>query len=312
MNTVQNPFQSSQNIPVTHTVEELTKASQSESTRRSYAQAVSHFKQHGGSIPCDAQIIADYIASLATTHKVATIQHRLIAIHQTHTAAGYLSPVMTPIVKRTMQGIRRTLGTAQRRVKALVKDDLLETLVLSDQQSPMKAARDKALLLIGFAGAFRRSELVALLVSDLGFNDVGVDILLRRSKTDQEGEGREVFIPYAKGERCPVKALKLWLEAASIEGGAVFRAVSRYDTVSGKALTGQSVALIVKQTVGRLHGAVARAKVSGHSLRAGYCTQAALVGLQTWQIKEQTGHKSDTTLAKYIRPVQRRKIPSLL
>lgn len=308
MHTVQNPFLSS----VTHTVEELTKASQSESTRRSYAQAVSHFKKYGGGIPCDAQTVADYIAVLATTHKVATIQHRLIAIHQTHVAAGQVSPVMMPIVKRTMQGIRRTLGTAQRRVKALVKDDLLETLVLSDQQAPMKAARDKALLLIGFSGAFRRSELVALLVSDLGFNDVGVDILLRRSKTDQEGEGREVFIPYAKGDRCPVKALKLWLEAASIEGGAVFRAVSRYDKVSGTALTGQSVALIVKQTVGRLYGAEARAKVSGHSLRAGYCTQAALVGLQTWQIKEQTGHKSDTTLAKYIRPVQRRKIPSLL
>jgi integrase len=308
MNTVQNPFQSQ----VTHTVEELTKASQSASTRRSYAQAVCHFKEYGGSIPCDAQTVADYIAVLATTHKVATIQHRLISLHQAHAAAGHVSPVMTPIVKRTMQGIRRTLGTAQRRVKALVKDDLLETLVLSDQQAPMKAARDKALLLIGFAGAFRRSELVALLVSDLGFNDVGVDILLRRSKTDQEGEGREVFIPYAKGERCPVKALKLWLEASGIEGGSVFRAVSRYDRVSGKALTGQSVALLVKQTVGRLHGAGARAQVSGHSLRAGYCTQAAMVGLQTWQIKEQTGHKSDATLAKYIRPVQKRTVPTLL
>jgi integrase len=312
MNTVQNPFQSSNNSPVTHTVEGLTKASQSESTRRSYAQAVSHFKQYGGGIPCDAQTVADYIAVLATTHKVATIQHRLIAIHQTHTAAGYLSPVMTSIVKRTMQGIRRTLGTAQRRVKALVKDDLLETLVLSDQQAPMKAARDKALLLIGFAGAFRRSELVALLVSDLAFNDTGVDILLRRSKTDQEGEGREVFIPNAKGERCPVAALKLWLSATGIESGPVFRSVSRYDKVGCRALTGQSVALLVKQTVGRLHGDLARTLVSGHSLRAGYCTEAAIAGLQTWQIKEQTGHKSDTTLAKYIRPVRRRQIPSLL
>lgn len=308
MNTVRNPFLSQ----ATHTVEELTKASQSESTRRSYAQAVSHFKQYGGGIPCDAKTVADYIAVLATTHKVATIKHRLIAVHQTHVAAGHVSPVMTPLVKRTMQGIRRTLGTAQRRVKALVKDDLLETLVLSDQQAPMKAARDKALLLVGFAGAFRRSELVSLLVSDLGFNDVGVDILLRRSKTDQEGEGREVFIPYAKGERCPVKALKLWLEAAGIECGAVFRAVSRYDCVSGKALTGQSVALIVKQTVGRLHGVAARAKVSGHSLRAGYCTQAADVGLQSWQIKLQTGHRADATLAKYIRPAEHRKVPSLL
>ncbi|AZP14404.1 hypothetical protein EJN92_03815 [Undibacterium parvum] len=157
-------------------------------------------------------MVAEYIAKFADSLAVATLQHRLIAIHRAHTDIGIVSPVMDKTVKRTMQGIRRTFGTAQRRVTALVKDDLLEIMVLVDLQSPIKAARDKALLLIGFAGAFRRSELVALRIEDVTTYDTGLEILIRRSKTDQEGEGRTVFIPNAKGNRCPVKALKRWLE----------------------------------------------------------------------------------------------------
>jgi integrase len=298
------------------TVQQLTEASQSDATRRSYAQALRHFFAHGGQVPCNPETVAAYIATLSTTHKVATIQHRLIAIHSAHVSAGLVgngmpSPVMAPIVKRTMQGIRRTLGVAQRRVGAIVKEDLIQTLVLSDQLAPMRAARDKALLLVGFAGAFRRSELVALTVDDLTFNEAGASIFLKCSKTDQESEGAYKFIPYATGSRCPVKALQDWIKVSAAQG-AIFRAVSRYDRVSSKPLTGQSVALIVKQSIGRLHGEAASANVSGHSLRAGYCTEAAQAGLHAWQIKMQTGHKSDDTLAKYIRSTKLQKIPSLL
>jgi site-specific recombinase XerD len=137
-------------------------AAQSSATKRSYDADLRHFKQHGGTIPASAEMIAEYLATCAATSAVATLQHRLIAIHRAHTDNSIPSPVMDRLVKRTMQGIRRTFGTVQRRVKALVKDDLLEMMVHVDQQKPMKAARDKALLLIGFAGAFRRSELVAL------------------------------------------------------------------------------------------------------------------------------------------------------
>lgn len=272
-----------------------------------------HFKQHGGTIPATPVVVAEYLASFAGTLAVATLQHRLIAIHRAHTDIGLASPVMDRIVKRTMQGIRRTVGTKQRRVTALVKDDLLEMMVHVDQQKPMKAARDKALLLIGFAGAFRRSELVALQYDDMTQYDCGVELLLRCSKTDQEGAGRTVFIPYARGTRCPVKALKNWLELAEIVEGPLFRPVSRHDKiVGGKALTPQSVALIVKSSVRRMAGDDAANAVAGHSLRAGYCTEAATVGIQPYQIREQTGHKSDITLARYIRPVAKRKIPSLL
>ena len=186
-------------------------------------------------------------------------------------------------------------------------------MVHLDQQMPMRAARDKALLLIGFAGAFRRSELVALRCEDMTMYENGLELLIRRSKTDQEGAGRTVFIPYAHGSRCPVKALKYWLELAGIEVGPLFRAISRYDQIVGrKALTPQSVNLVVKAAVRAMAGEDAAKMVAGHSLRAGYCTEATILGLQPYQIREQTGHRSDVTLARYIRPVAKRKIPSLL
>ncbi|WP_432380541.1 site-specific integrase [Duganella sp. P38] len=288
-------------------------AAQSNATTRSYEADLRHFKQHGGTIPATATMVAEYLANFAGTLAVATLQHRLIAIHRTHVDSGLPSPVMDHLVKRTMQGIRRTLGTKQRRVRALVKDDLLELLFHIGQQLPMKAARDKAILLIGFAGAFRRSELVALQCEDITPYDNGLELLIRRSKTDQEGAGRTVFIPHARGNRCPVKALLNWLEMAGIRNGPLFRPINRHDQIVGsKALTPQSVALVVKSSVCLMAGEEAAKSVAGHSLRAGYCTEAATVGLQPYQIREQTGHTSDVTLARYIRPLAKRKLPSLL
>ena len=288
-------------------------AAQSNATTRSYDVDIRHFKQHGGTIPATAAMVAEYLANFAGTLAVATLQHRLIAIHRAHIDSGLSSPTMDHLVKRTMQGIRRTLGTQQRRVTALVKDDLLELMFHLDQQMPMKAARDKALLLIGFAGAFRRSELVGLRYEDITPYDNGVELLIRRSKTDQEGAGRTVFIPHARGNRCPVKALTNWLELASISAGPLFRPINRHDQIVGSnALTPQSVSLVVKASVRMSAGDEAAQMVAGHSLRAGYCTEATIAGLQPYQIREQTGHKSDVTLARYIRPVAKRKIPSLL
>jgi len=288
-------------------------AAQSSATTRSYDADIRHFKQYGGSIPATSTMVAEYLANFAGILAISTLQHRLIAIHRAHTDVGLTSPVMDSLVKRTMQGIRRTLGTKQRQVTALVKDDLLEMMVHVERQRPMKAARDKALLLVGFSGAFRRSELVALRCEDITYFESGVELMIRRSKTDQEGAGRAVFIPHARGSRCPVKALINWLSQAGIVRGPLFRAINRHDQVVGdKALSPQSVALIVKSSVRVMAGEEAAKAVAGHSLRAGYCTEAATVGLQPYQIREQTGHKSDVTLARYIRPVAKRNIPSLL
>lgn len=287
-------------------------AAQSNATTRSYDADIRHFKQHGGSIPATPTMVAEYLANFAGILAVSTLQHRLIAIHRAHTDVGLMSPLMDSLVKRTMQGIRRTVGTKQRQVAPLVKDDLLQMMVHVERQRPMKAARDKALLLVGFSGAFRRSELVALRYEDITCFESGVELLIRRSKTDQEGAGRTVFVPYARGSRCPVKALTDWLSLAGIGSGPLFRAINRHDKVGDKALTPQSVALIVKSSVRMMAGDEAAKNVAGHSLRAGYCTEAATVGLQPYQIREQTGHMSDVTLARYIRPVSKRKIPSLL
>ena len=203
---------------------------------------------------------------------------------------------------------------AQRRVRALVKDDLLELLVLVAKQKPLKAARDRAVLLVGFAGAFRRSELVALTVEDITPHAHGIELLIRRSKTDQEGEGRTVFVPLAKSvERCPVKALQAWLDLAGIGAGPIFRRINRHDGIVGDAaLTGQSVALILKSAVAHSKGVEASKAISGHSLRAGFVTEAATIGMQTSVIMGQTGHKSLEMVMRYIRPAQKRQIQSLL
>lgn len=289
-------------------------AAQSEATTRSYDTDIRHFKLHGGTIPATPIMVAEYLAAMAGKLAVATLQRRLISIHREHTDRGLKSPVMDRLVKRTMQGIRRTFGVKQRRVTALMKDDLLEMMVHLDRQMPMRAARDKALILVGFAGAFRRSELVRLQYEDMTHYDCeGIELSIRRSKTDQEGAGRTVFIPYARGGRCPVEVLKNWLTLAGINSGPIFRPINRYDKVMGhKALTPQSVALVVKAAVRLKASEEATKSVAGHSLRAGYCTEAATVGLQPYQIREQTGHRSDATLARYIRPVAKRKTPSLL
>lgn len=292
------------------TVEHYIDAARSAATKRAYAADLAHFLANGGKLPATPQELCAYLARLAATLAVATIERRLIGIHRAHQDRNLTSPARHVSVRQTMQGIRRTLGTAQRRVRAIVKDDLLEMLALIDQQKPVRAARDRALLLVGFAGAFRRSELVAVQHEDITVVDEGIEILLRRSKTDQEGMGRTVFIPRAKGARCPVAAISQWTALSCIDSGYVFRRVTRHDTVGTSPLTDQSVALILKTAYRRSGGNASL--VAGHSLRAGYVTTAAMAGLPPFQIQQQTGHRSMATLARYIRPVERRKIPTLL
>ncbi|MEM8515419.1 integrase [Massilia sp. MP_M2] len=298
--------------PPSALVEIYSKAAQSVSTTRSYDSDIRHFLANGGSIPASPERIAEYLAEFSSVHSVATLKHRLVAIHRAHIDAELPSPTSANLVKRTMQGIRRTMSIKQRRVTALLKDDLLEMVVHIERQQPIRAARDKALLLIGFAGAFRRSELVALNFEDITKYENGIELAIRRSKTDQEGAGRTAFIPYARGKRCPAQALLLWLEISGIAAGALFPRISRADRIIGtNSLTPQSVALLVKSYFLEMRGAVSAANVAGHSLRAGYCTEAAVAGIPLYQIREQTGHRSDATLARYIRPANKRKIPSL-
>lgn len=295
-----------------NTVQEYMDASQASATKRAYASDLRHFLAHGGAVPCTSKRLAKYLAESANDGlAVATLERRIIAIHKAHVDQKHASPAHSEIVRQVMQGIRRTLGTKQRQVKPLTKAGLLATLEsIARVQMPLRAARDRAILLIGFASAMRRSELVGVCVHHLTFSPAGLEIELPVSKTDQERHGRIVFIPRGRGDHCPVQALLHWLKIAGIRTGHVFRSVNRYDGIAEQGLTPQSVALIVKATVAQT-GADA-GNFSGHSLRAGYCTSAAEQGQPTWQIREQTGHKSDTTLAKYIRSTSRKTSQSLL
>ena len=207
--------------------------------------------------------------------------------------------VLTELVKATLQGVRRSRGSAVRQVAPLQKTQVLRMV---RGLHGFRGLRDTALLLIGFASALRRSELVSLNVEDVQFTGEGTIIRLQRSKTDQEGRGRDIAIPRVRGRSCPSKSLQAWIQASGIVDGALFRRVNRYDQLLPQRLTPQSVALIIKQRA-ELAGFDAKV-LSGHSLRAGFVTNAAKGGASSSSIRVQTGHKSDAMLQRYIRNSQ--------
>ncbi|MFO1097205.1 MAG: site-specific integrase [Xanthobacteraceae bacterium] len=196
-----------------------------------------------------------------------------------------------------MRGIKRTRGAAQREAKPLFREDLF--LVLDAMGDRLKDARDKALLLIGFAGGFRRSELVGLDRADIEVVRQGIILQLRRSKTDQMGLGRKIGIPHGRTRWCPVTALDHWLSRSGVTEGAVFRPIDRHGRIEAGRLSDEAVSLVLK---GRLAAAgIDAAGYSGHSLRAGLATSAAQAGVSAWKIRQQTGHASDAMLGRYVR-----------
>lgn len=278
---------------------ELIHASLSDNSRTAYQADLKHFIASGGCIPCSPEVVANYLAAHAGKHAVATLNRRLVSISKAHTSQRLPSPTSSDLVKAVMKGIRRTHGTAQRQVAPTIKEDIV---AMVNGLTGIKGARDRALLLIGFAGAFRRSELVSLTVADVEFTKQGLVINLRHSKTDQEGRGRKIAIPYARGAVCAVHALQTWLDIAGITTGPIFRGVSRHELISEAGLSAQVVALVVKERVAA--AGLDPTKYSGHSLRAGLVTSAAQAGVSSWKIRQQTGHSSDAMLARYIRSTQ--------
>jgi integrase len=200
-------------------------------------------------------------------------------------------------VRLTFRGIRRAHGRPQRRAAALTSEQI--TAILASLGDSLRDVRDRALLLIGFAGAFRRSELSAVDCKWIERTASGLIITVPRSKTDQEGHSRQVAIPSGRTAICPVKALEHWLEVSGIKEGPVFRPVTRRGKVLPGQLSGDSIAYIVKQRVKAI--GLDPTRYSGHSLRAGFVTSAATAGAPAWRIKAQTGHVSDALVGRYIR-----------
>jgi len=287
-------------------------SSRSVRTREEYAKQWRTFEswcdEHGMCArPAAAQAVALYLSARADEgRKVATIALALAAISQAHIVAGYKSPRTHRLVTETWKGIRRRLGVAPDQKQPVSIRDvraMIETLPRGTL-----GHRDCALLAIGFAGGFRRSELVALQAADLNFVREGVECLVRRSKTDQEGQGLLKVIAYGGDpSTCPVRALEDWLEIAGIGEGPVFRAVNKRGKVNGRALTGHAVALIVKRAAKR--AGLNPDLLAGHSLRAGFVTEAKKNGADDTAIMDQTGHKSLAMVQRYHRRTKKWEKP---
>lgn len=272
-------------------------ASLASSTKKAYASDLSHFLANGGAVPSSSEVIAQYLAIHGESLSPFTLARRLVSIGKAHEANGWENPTDSELVRSVLRGIRRVHGCEQRRVDPIVREDILA--VADSTPNTVKGARDRALILVGFASAMRRSELVALNVADVRFVSEGMVLRLRRSKTDQEGTGRDIGIPFARSRACPVKALIAWMEQAQIIEGAIFRSVGKGERVHQSAMTGQSVALVVKHYANLV--GLDSSRFSGHSLRAGLITSAAKQGASAWKIRAQSGHKSETMLSRYIR-----------
>ncbi|MEN9938753.1 MAG: hypothetical protein RLZZ387_5332 [Chloroflexota bacterium] len=288
---------------IDETARAFAEASRSAGTRRAYAIDWRHFTtwcdaHRVASLPAAPATVVRYLAASAERYAVATLTRRLASVSQAHQLAGHPSPTQNEAVRTTMKGIRRTKGTRQRQAAAATTNVL--KLMLGALPDTLAGTRDRALLLVGFTAALRRSEIVGLDVDDCQFVGEGLVVRLRRSKTDQEGQGVEKAIPYGLVRAtCPVRSLKAWLEAASLKEGPVFRPIDRHGNIRLQRLTDRAVALIIKRSA---EGAGLDAKdYSGHSLRAGFATSAAAAGASERSIKSQTGHTSDRILQRYIR-----------
>jgi integrase len=250
-------------------------------------------------LPAAPAVVAMYLPHAAKTLKAASIARRCAAIGYYHDQAGHASPMDHPVVKATLAGVRREIGIAQKGKSALTIDGLREVVApLTDRRIDV---RDRALLLLGFTGALRRSELVALNVGDVAFVPEGASVLIRRSKTDQEGAGVLLGVPFGSNpDTCPVRALQAWialLDDASPEA-PLFVSLNRHSQVVGR-LCGQGVALIVRR---RCVAVGLVGDFSGHSMRIGFVTTAASNGVDALEISNQTRHKSLDTVKRYARP----------
>ncbi|GBU16510.1 MAG: integrase [Methylobacterium sp. CG08_land_8_20_14_0_20_71_15] len=278
-------------------VSKFVRLSLSPNTRRAYLSDIDHFAGWGGVIPSSAETVARYLADCAGTLRIATLKRRLASITKAHAAIGAPTPVSDEIVRATLRGIRRSRSVPRKEAKPLLREELFA--VLDGMGTATRDVRDRALLLIGFAGGFRRSELVGLDHADIEPVRQGIVIHLRRSKTDQAGEGRRVGIPHGRTRHGPVQALDRWITLSCRTRGPLFSPITRGGSVGAERLSGEAVSVIVKRRVAAV--GIDPNSYSGHSLRAGFATSAAQIGVPSWKIRAQTGHASDAMLAHYIR-----------
>ena len=280
----------------------FAEAAKAQNTRRAYAADWADFcrwaaSRGTSSLPCPPGLVCGYLAALAEGgRRASTIGRRAAAIAHMHRAAGFDSPSTNPAVREVLRGIRHTLGmAAQSKTPATAE---LIARMLAACPTTMIGRRDRALIAFGFAGAFRRSELLALAVADLLEVSDGLRVVIRRSKTDQAGEGQEIAIPRGTHLR-PVETLQTWLAAAAISDGPLFRPVSKGGRVGAAPLGGDGFVRALKRRAAA--AGLDPAGFSGHSLRAGFLTAAAESGADVLKMAEVSRHRSMDTVRRYVR-----------
>jgi site-specific recombinase XerD len=279
----------------------FAESAKAENTRLAYASDWRQFirwtdARGATALPCTAGLLCAYLSTLADAGlRASSIGRAAASIAHYHRAAGYEPPNRNPAVREVLRGIRHTLGTAHR-VKTPATADLVVQMVAACPDTII-GLRDRALIAFGFASAFRRSELVALEVEDLSEVGDGLRVLIRRSKTDQAGEGQEVAIPRGTHLR-PVETLQAWLAAAEINTGAVFRPVSKGGTVGDGPLGDDGYVRAIKRRAAA--ASLDPAVFSGHSLRSGFLTSAAEAGADVLKMAEVSRHRSLDTLRRYV------------
>jgi len=276
-------------------VEQYLRASRADNTLRAYESDLRHFAAWGGTIPSTADQIVRYLAHHGSTLKPSTLRRHLAAIASAHSDMGLADPTKAPIVARVVQGIQRSHGNKPAKVAPLLIDDI--SRIIARMGTTPRDLRDRLVLLVGFFGAMRRSEIIDLDWADVEWNQAKVKIVMRKSKTDQLGIGREVVLQRRTDELCPLHALRTWRTASGRQDGAVFIQLGK----SRSRLDARTVARIVQSRAAK--AGLDELHYSGHSLRAGFVTTAALAKFDANVIALQTGHRSLQTLSTYVRAV---------
>tara|TARA_B100000965_G_C19565816_1_gene746791 strand:- start:906 stop:1859 length:954 start_codon:yes stop_codon:yes gene_type:complete len=283
------------------------KTSKANNTLRAYK---SDFKDFGAfclkhgfkSIPTDPKIISLYLTHLSKTSKISTLRRRLVSIGIVHKMKGHYLDTKHPVIIENLMGIKRIKGSMQTGKKPILISHLKQIINTINEQKieEIVKLRNKTLILVGFGGGFRRTELISINYEDLEFVEEGVKITLRRSKTDQFGEGMTKGLPYFSNKTyCPVVNLKNWIKLSKNKSGPLFRRFVKGSSLSKDRLSDQSVVLIIKECLKQ--AGIENHNFSGHSLRSGFATVAAEAGADERSIMAMTGHKTTQMVRRYIR-----------
>ena len=316
--TLKNPFVTVQIKPKSELSVDIKKLqeetilnlqnSKADNTVRAYKSDFNDFSlfcDHNGfrSLPSEPKIVSLYLTHLSTKNsKMSTLKRRLVSIGVIHKLKGHYLDTKHPSIIENILGIKRRKGSIQKGKKPILINSLKRIINVIDQlhKKEIKKLRDRSIILIGFSGGFRRNEIVSLDYNDLDFVPEGLRINLRRSKTDQFGEGFTKALPYFDSPQyCPVVSLKNWLDISKIKSGPVFRRFVKGSKLSENRLTDQTVALLIKEYL-NLAG-IDNKNYSGHSLRSGFATTAAESGVEERSIMAMTGHKSVEMVRRYIK-----------